>query len=193
MSTEDRFDDAIMEDAKKLATDIAPERDLWPGIEAAISTPVDTRRGVFPWYAQAAAVLVLVGASSAVTYTLTRQDGGVVNGTPVASNAAGVEFDAEYASFGAGYALSPSFSDARSNLEAELEFELERLSPEARMTVEENLAIIRGAIREINAELAEDPDNELLQDLLIQSYREELGVMRDVGELTRDVMSRNDI
>ena len=119
-----------------------------------------------------------------------KQDVDVVNGTPVASN---VELDAEFASFGADYELSASFTDARSNLEAELEFELERLSPEARTAVEENLAIIRGAIREINAELAEDPDNRLLQDLLLQSYHEELAVMRDVSELTRDVMSRNDI
>ena len=193
MSNEDRFDDAIMEDARKLATGIAPERDLWPDIEAAIDSPAPTRR-VMPFFAQAAAVLVLVGASSAVTYTFTRQNVDVVNGTPVASNpAVGVEFDAEFASFGEDYTLSPSFTDARTNLEAELEFELERLSPEARKTVEDNLAIIRGAIREINAELSADPDNELLQDLLIQSYREELAVMRDVGELAREVMLRNDI
>lgn len=190
MSSEDRMDDAITEDARNLATEIAPRHDLWPGIEAAISAPAPARRGFAPYLAQAAAVLLLVGGSSAVTWLVVKQESAVVNGTAVVSN---VELDAEFASFGENYVLGPGFTDARTNLEAELEFELERLSPEARATVEENLDIIRAAIGEINTELAEDPDNELLQDLLIESYRQELDVMRDVGELTRDVMSRNDI
>ena len=190
MSSEDRIDDAIIEDAGKLATAIAPDRDLWPGIEAAISAPAPARRPVTAYFAQAAAVLLLVGGSSAVTYLVTKQDADVVNGAPVAGN---VEIDAEFASFGQDHELSAGYTDAHTNLAAELDFDLERLSPEARATVEENLAIIRGAIREINAELAEDPDNELLQQLLLESYREELAVMRDVSQLTRDVMSRNDI
>ena len=189
MSSEDRIDDAMMRDVERLATAIAPERGLWPGIEAAISAPRAARRSVTMYFAQAAAVLLLVGGSSAVTYLVTKQDADVVNGTPIVSN---VEIDAEFASFGEDFELSASYTDARSNLEADLDFELERLSPEARTTVEENLAIIRGAIREINAELVADPDNELLQQLLLVSYREELAVMRDVSELTRDVMSRND-
>jgi hypothetical protein len=184
------MDDAIIRDAQKLATAIAPERDLWPGIESAITASEAPRRSYTTWFAQAAAVILLIGGSSAVTYLVTKPDTDVVNGAPVASN---VEVDAEFASFGENHELSASFTSARSNLEAELDFELDRLSPEARATVEENLAIIRGAIREINAELAADPNNELLQELLLESYREELAVMRDVSELTRDVMSRNDI
>ena len=137
-----------------------------------------------PYLAQAAAVLLLVGGSSAVTWMVAKQESPELTVTPQASN---IEFDAEFASFGAG------FVDARTNLETELAFELDRLSPETRATVEENIQIIRSAIDEINGELAEDPDNELLQELLIESYREELGVMREVGDLTRDVMSRNDI
>ena len=71
--------------------------------------------------------------------------------------------------------------------------ELERLSPTAREEVEQNLAMIRGAIGQINAALAEEPDNPLLQELLRQTYREELTMMRRVGGLTQHVMSRKDI
>lgn len=191
MNTEDRFDDEIMRDAAKLATEIAPERDLWPGIEASIAAPAPARRGFVPYFAQAAAVLLLVGGSSAITWMVAKHESSPV--VPEMPMAGTIEFDAEFASFGDNYNLGPGFTDARINLEAELAFELERLSPEARTTVEENLQIIRTAISDINKELAEDPDNELLQDLLIQSYREELAVMREVGVLTRDVMSRNDI
>ena len=190
MSSEDRQDDTFVQDARLLATEIAPERDLWPGIEAAIREPTPARRSSTPWLAQAAAVLLLAGGSSGLTWFVMQQDAGVVNGTAATNT---VELDAEFASFGDNYSLSPSYSDAHTNLAAELDFELERLPPEARTAVEDNLAIIRDAIREINAELSKDPDNRLLQELLLQSYRDELAVMRDVGELTRDVMSRNDI
>ena len=190
MTSEDRDDEKIMQDARSLATGIAPERDLWPAIESAISEPHATHRSAMPWYAQVAAVLLLVGGSSGLTWIVMQEDTDVVNGAAVANN---VELDAEFASFGDNYSLSASYSDAHSNLAAELDVELERLPPEVRVAVEQNLGIIRDAIREINAELAKDPDNRLLQELLLQSYQDELAVMRNVGELTRDVMSRNDI
>ena len=76
---------------------------------------------------------------------------------------------------------------------AQLDAELQRLSPEAREEVRTNLAMIRGAIGQINAALAEEPDNPLLQELLLQTYREELALMRRVGGLTQHVMSRRDI
>lgn len=189
MNSEDMHDDQLSRDARRLVTEIAPERDLWPGIEAAITSAAPARDTSTSWYAQAAAVLLLVGGSSALTWVVTKEDADRVNGAAVVATA---ELDAEFASFGEDYALASSYSDAHNNLEADLDLALDRLPPEARMSVEENLAIIRAAIREINTELARDPDNRLLQDLLLETYREELTVMRDVGELTRDVMSRND-
>ena len=74
-----------------------------------------------------------------------------------------------------------------------MNLELDRLSPDIRAEVEENLAVIRDAITEINSALEEEPDNFLLQELLLKTYREELTVMRNVGGLTQNVMSRNDI
>ena len=184
MSDRNEFDDAIFAEARGLAKEIAPERDLWPGIEAAIAEPAAPPRRFMPYLAQAAAVLLLVGGSSGLTWLVMQDDADVVNGAPVASLA---EFDTEFASFGVG------FEDARNNQFAELDFELDRLSPEARAEVEENLAIIRAAIDEINAALESEPDNVLLQELLIDTHRKELDVMRGVGGLTNDVMSRNDI
>ena len=66
------FDDKLDYAARQLATEMAPERDLWPGIEQAIKVPP---RRQMPWYAQAAAVVLLVGASSAVTYVAVKGDG----------------------------------------------------------------------------------------------------------------------
>lgn len=190
MSTD--FDDKLMADAARLARDIAPQRDLWPGIEAAITRPADAalragRPGRTPWYAQAAAAVLLVAGSSLLTYVVVDRQ------TVTVQQPAPAGLVLESASFGGQYELSGGYKLARTNVQAQMELELRKLSPEARAEVEENLAVIRGAIDEINAALAREPGNTLLQDLLFKAYREELAVMRKVGGLTQDIMLRNDI
>jgi len=190
--------EALMDAARELPQDMQPERDLWPGIKAAIDEGAgETRRpGASRWsinattmLAQAAAVVLLVGGSSALTWLAVKDDGSTVAAVP-ASNP---PLNASLASFGDRYSLGPGFQDARRDLEARLAEELELLSPETRRNVEENLATIRGAIEEINQALAAEPDNPLLQELLLASYREELAVMRKVNGISSAVMLREDI
>ncbi|MDJ0906429.1 MAG: hypothetical protein QNI96_10450 [Woeseiaceae bacterium] len=183
MNTIER-DDELLARARDLSTGISPEQDLWPGIEAAIRRPKTSRWT--PRFAQAAAIVLLVGASSGLTWLATKDQVQVVEVVP-----AGLVF--EQASFGGRYALGVGYQEAHRDLEAQLDTELQRLSPEARAEVEENLAMIRGAIGQINAALAEEPDNPLLQELLVQTYREELALMQRVGGLTQRVMPRRDI
>ncbi|MEJ2127930.1 MAG: hypothetical protein P8X81_03695 [Woeseiaceae bacterium] len=177
-------DDKLIAEANKLSTEISPERDLWPGIEQAIKVPQRSRWT--PRLAQAAAVVLLVGASSMVTWMATKDQARVIEVVPV-------DLVFEQASFGGRYALGVGYQEAHRDLQAQLDTELERLSPEARKEVEENLAMIRGAIGQINKALTEEPDNALLQELLVQTYREELAMMKRVGGLTQHVMSREDI
>lgn len=183
MNTES--DDRLMADAAKLKRAVSPERDLWPEIEATIRAPRE--RSGMPWYAQAAAVLLLVGGSSAVTWFVTKQG---TNVSPVATNGGLV---LEGASWGGEYELSVDYKAARRSVKEQLAAELERMSPETRAEVEVNLQTIRDAIAEINAALEAEPDNVHLQRLLLRTYREELAVMQHVGGLTQNVMSRNDI
>ena len=86
--------------------------------------------------------------------------------------------------------------DAKQKLrefESNLDKELKNLSPEARADVERNLGVIRRAIDDISAALEEEPDNEFLQELLVQAYRNELALMNRVGNMTHRVMARKDI
>lgn len=178
------FDDKLDRTAQQLATEISPERDLWPGIAEAIAAPKRSRWT--PMLAQAAAVVLLVGTSSAVTYIATKDSSG-----PVVSVAPELVF--EQAAFGGNYHLGPGFQDARNSLRDDLDIELARLSDSAREDVQANLELIHQAIIEINKALEQEPDNVLLQQKLLQAYREELTLLRRVGGLTRDVMRRNDI
>jgi len=179
-------EDKLMAEAAQLSTEIAPQRDLWPGIEARLETPA-RRSSWTPMLAQAAAILLLVGASSGITYVMTR------SGPSVSPVIVTTGLDSDFVSFGSNHELGEGFQHARNNLAADLDLELDRLSPEARAGVEENLSVIRSAIIEINKAMETEPDNALLQELLMNAYREELYVMGRVGGLTRKVMSRNDI
>ncbi|MDJ0751023.1 MAG: hypothetical protein QNJ11_16170 [Woeseiaceae bacterium] len=181
----DTFDDKLDRAARQLSREISPERDLWPGIAEAIE-PAPRRSRWTPMLAQAAAVVLLVGASSGITYFLT-----VGSGAPDTRISPELVF--EQASFGNDYNLGPEFQQARNGLRAELDAEMARLSPEARENIQANLDLIHEAIVEVNAALAEQPDNVVLQQKLLRAYREELTLLRRVGGLTRNVMTRNDI
>ena len=53
--------------------------------------------------------------------------------------------------------------------------------------------MIRKAIDDINTALAAEPDNDLLQKLLLKTYREELDLMMRVDSITNAAMRRGDI
>jgi hypothetical protein len=183
MSDTDRNDKYVAA-ASQLATEISPGRDLWPGIAEGIARPGRSRWT--PMLAQAAAVVLLVGASSGLTF-LAMQD----EQPPALAITPDLLF--EPAAFSSGYALGPKYLEARSDVAAQLDEELARLSPEARADVESNLRVIRNAIAEINAALEKEPTNVLLQQLLLGAYQDELAMMHRVGGLTNHVMSRKDI
>ena len=185
------FDDELMAAAAGLRTEVTPERDLWPGIEQVIAQPATPGRNVWnSVWAQAAAVLLLVGGSSGVTYLVMTDNAqtvpGVTNGTTLV-------FEPVSGSFGSMYNLGPDYQDARRSLAAKVDDELNRLSPEEREAVQKNIDVIRAAIEEINKALAEEPDNALLQKLLLSTYREELSLMMRVDGITRAAMRRGDI
>lgn len=186
MNTE--HDDKLTAAAGQLAQEIRPERDLWPEIETAITSPVrEVRSRWTPMFAQAAAVVLLIGASSGLTYLAVKDQPAVT--VPMYAP----EYVFERAAFGTNHNLGSDYQDARADLASRLDQQLARLSPEERDDVEKTLLVIREAITDINVALEQDPDNAYLQELLQKTYREELNVMRRVGGLTRNVMLRNDI
>jgi hypothetical protein len=177
-------DDKLIAAASGLATDISPDRDLWPGIERAIATPQRSRWT--PMLAQAAAVVLLVGASSGITYYTMKEE-------PVVIQQFGPDLQFEQTAFGSEQTLGSVYRSAQGNYQDDLDKELEKLSPEVRADIAKNLALIKDAIAEINLALEENPDNVLLQDLLVKSYREQHTLLRRVGALTQHVMIRKDI
>ena len=108
----DNNDDKLLQEAARLPRSIAPERDLWPGIEAAIQEP-KSGGGVPPWLYQAAAMVLLVAGSSGVTYF-------AMQGEEPATVVAPQDLFYEQAAFGNNYTLGPGFTDARGGLASKL-------------------------------------------------------------------------
>ena len=117
----DERDDELVAMAGKLSLEVAPKRDLWPDIEAAITTPQRSRWT--PMFAQAAAVVLLVAGSSGVTYlAVTEQH----ENERVPTQVVPANMLFEETSFGGKYTLGSGFQDARGNLASKLDQELAR-------------------------------------------------------------------
>ena len=187
--------DPLDEALASLPEDVAPERDLWPQIRAEIAkTPIAAPASPVQsnWFRLAAAVL-LVLATSFVTYYVTRQS----MQQQVAKNIEAVPAPVtpvQPASFTFGRErLGAGYMDARAELDKRFQERIASLPPATRMKVEKNLADLRHAADEISATLAEHPSDPLLQDLLMSTYQSELQLLANVSELPTAGSMRTDL
>jgi hypothetical protein len=188
---EKAYEDELMARAAALPRGVAPERDLWPGIEQAVTAPVvPADNGWNTVWAKAAAIVLLVAGSSGITYLMVNEPDSVTS--PV-REAPEMVFETVSGSFGPRYNLGPDYLDARRDLAGSLEQKLDALPEETRQAVTTNLATIRQAIDDINKALVDEPDNVLLHELLLDSYRDELDLMIKVDGVTSAAMRRGDI
>jgi len=177
--------DPLDEMLAKLPQAIAPERDLWPAIDAQLTDERNERRGAhrpgWRWYQLAAALLLVVGTTLTVTMLAVRHEAPpLVVERQSDESAMSPQAVATPASFD-GYRLDDDYLRARAQLDAAFELRLKTLPPAAREKVERNLADIRAASREIADTLAQYPADPLLQELLLSTYQSELQLLTDVA------------
>lgn len=160
-----------------LPQEVAPGRDLWPGIVSRLE-PRAGRRAHWTWRVAVAATLVVV--TSLVTVVVVRRSEQRTASVPAA--AAPVSLEA--ASFGPNHPLNAAYDADRRQLLAQLGQRIATLPPAARDKLLANLAEMHRAAREINAALAREPGDPLLEELLMNTYQDELGVLASVNQLT---------
>jgi hypothetical protein len=181
--------DSLDRRLRALPAEVPPARDLWPEIAARIEAegeethPAPARAG---WRVFALAASVALAAVLGVSLS-GRDAPQETRGVPVIATAPVIS------TFGSGHDLGTEFHAARAGLVHDMERRLEALSPEARQTVMENLEVIRRAAAEIDAALAEDPGNGLLQHQLLSAYQDELSVLANMQRVTARLPSRNEI
>ncbi|MCX7053689.1 MAG: hypothetical protein NTU56_05695 [Proteobacteria bacterium] len=179
---------------RELPLEVAPGRDLWPDVvaridERAASVAPATRRPAWLW--QAAAAVVLVAGSSLLTASLLDRSRPVkqsaVPATLANTMAASDTAVAMPAAFGPAGHLDPEYVAARIQLTQMLDRRIAALPPSARAKLEFNLGEMRRAADEINAALAEQPGDPLLEELLLKTYQDELAVLSNVSQLTNSL------
>jgi hypothetical protein len=172
----ERPDERVDAALASLPRELRPARDLWPDIESRLEPR--GRRGAWAW--QAAAAIALVAVSSLITANLVRRADTPVARTSTPEQPAQVT----KAAFGPSYSLNAEYDTARRQLAADLEQRLASLPPSARQKLQANLAELHRAAAEINAALARQPGDPLLEELLLNTYQDELGVLASVNQLT---------
>lgn len=172
-----------------------PPRDLWAGIEARIkaeaqpaakessSVKAPTRRPAqLRWLAAAAmigalAVGIWIGRSVLPTVGPTPRPV-----TPGNDTTAQTTPNNGAAFVQAAYLSDPKFREQRAALVKSLEAKLASLPPDSRAKVLDSLATIHQSMQDLEAALGKDPTNALLQELLLNTYQDEMRVLTTVHE-----------
>ncbi len=173
---------------RELPQSIEPARDLWPAIESQLggadgssSMAKHAGRHVLRlrWVA-AAAMLACVALGVWVGRNLL-PGAGFAGAPPTAANRSSVPGLAPTA-FDAAFVSDPRYERQRAALVRALQERLAALPPPARAKVSASLATIEKAKKDLEQALGHDPGNALLQELLINTYQDEMRVLTDVHE-----------
>ena len=175
-----------------LSDEVAPERDLWPDIEARISTSGATPEAAPAHIAahgrpygrmlMAAAVLIAAVAGARLWWTAepTRDAPEVALVDDAADNIADDAVPAPVTDTG----WRGELQTADNTLASVLAERQETMDPELRLVIEQNLAIIDNAMADIDAALAAAPHDPALRAALIDAWRQRIALMERARALT---------
>ncbi|HYM27912.1 MAG TPA: hypothetical protein VET66_07165 [Steroidobacteraceae bacterium] len=179
---------------RELPQSLEPARDLWPQIEARLQeargdgtadtarTAVAPRRGVPLRWLAAAAMVASVAVGMWIGRALLPA---AAPGTPVAQHDNG-QGAAPWLNgpnaLDAAYVSDPRYERQRAALLRSLQARLAALPPPSREKVMASLAAIAKAKQDLEQALGKDPGNALLQELLVNTYQDEMRVLTDVPE-----------
>ena len=208
-SADDNGERKVVTSLRDLPQSIAPPRDLWAGIEASITaerkatgadasatangnnvTDLAGRRNSssrqfsrLRWMAAAAVIAALavgmwIGRSVLPTTRPVTGPSGGANKTaslPPKVNDGATALQAAYIS-------DPKYREQRAALMKSVEAKLASLPPDSRAKVISSLATIHKSMQDLEAALGKDPSNALLQELLVNTYQDEMRVLTTVHE-----------
>ncbi len=165
-----------------LPRSVAPEADLWPGIEPRLTERrfADRRPVVAAgrWYVlrQAVAAVVFMALGGVLSQLLLSER---PEEAPVPVARGEETPRADFALAEAGLCLAEAdLLRAKESLWSAVYTSHDAASPETREVVERNLAVIAGAIHELRAALDADPGNQQLEGLLLAQHRSEIGLLQ---------------
>jgi hypothetical protein len=173
----------LLDGAAALPRELAPARELWPGVAARLRPSLSAfpRRSLRPLTLAAAAAL-LVALSSAITWRIARTPAARVAATTASASALRLaafrpapdllEAEREYAS-------------ATSELLAAIEARRDSFAPETLDSVEQSLRAIDDALKSLREALRGDPGNDELTQMLTATHKRKVDALRRIMRLSR--------
>jgi len=160
----------LTQDALFLSSERLPERDLWPGVAGRLAqTPA------FPWHRwarHAAAAILLVTASSAVTVLVMKQTMDVPIVEKMGTNTTPV--------MAAFQATEQTYSSAIAQLTETFHQRKDALAPETISAIESNLKVIDDAIHASRMALDADPNNQASVHLILAMYKRKVDLLQQI-------------
>jgi len=172
---------------RELARSVTPPRDLWPDIEARLAQERAAVGGarrfgsLRPSRGQWAAVAAAV-ASLAIGVWLGRSTLPTAVPVSAGNTATATVAQGEPAALQAAYVSDPRYLQQRATMIRSLEAQLKALPQQTQAQVGASLATIRKSMQDIQSALGRDPGNALLQELLVNTYQDEMRVLTAVHE-----------
>lgn len=203
---DEKLDPRLLARLEGLPRELAPSRDLWPGIAARLGPPAMAKapgrvpgavpatrvHASRPFWRQAAAALLSAAIGAAATWVAL--GGGRPAAGPAGSGPAGAIGAPDAGVMPAAYSGNPAADDyrlieadylrAKEALWVSVYARRDRFSPSTIQAVEKNFAIIDQAIFDLRQALAEDPGNRRLEGELYRNHRRGLDLLRRLADST---------
>ena len=152
----------LVDQVAGIRREVAPPSDLWIGIAPRIGRGV--RRVSIPIWRLAAAAVVLVGATSALTVAVLRRPP--------------VEVPVRFATTEASYQQTAL---ELANLYQQVR---DSLAPETRQVLERNLAVIERALSEAREALNADPANRTIEAIVVAAWQRKIEFLERAASLS---------
>jgi len=174
----------------ELPREVPPPHDGWPALEARLresgrpqadagapggTLPIRRRRPHVMHFAALAAVLAAVAVGVSI-------DRWVLSPAQPAPPVAAVPHVSGGEGMAVAYVSDPRYVHAREEMLRSLDARLAKLPPPTRKKVLQSLATIHQSMQQIQQALGREPGNALLQELLIDTYQNEMQVLSTVQE-----------
>ena len=175
-----------------LPREIPPPHDGWPALEARLrasgmSQPdtgvePDGRAPARRWRPRVMQIATLAAVLAAVVVGITIDRWILAPGKPTSPIAAVPGSGRADRGIPVSYVTDPRYLHERAELLRTLDARLAKLPPPTRKKVLQSLATIHQSMRDIQQALGREPGNALLQELLIDTYQNEMQVLSTVQQ-----------
>ncbi|MGH8288435.1 MAG: hypothetical protein ACREV7_05320 [Steroidobacteraceae bacterium] len=178
----------------ELPRDIPPPHDGWAALEARLraggmprdsgAQPRSAPEPRRPWRTRAMGIATLAAVFAAVVVGISIDRWILSPLHPTPPVVAARDNSNAQGRFRVAYVTDPRYLHERAELLRSLNASLSRLPPPTRKKVLQSLATIHQSIQQIQQALGREPGNALLQELLIDTYQDEMQVLSTVQEVS---------